>query len=188
MPTKANPTRTCRQCNQEFAPLMWNVKRGRGHFCSRACYDASRNTYDPARFWCNVAHGDGCWEWQGPLNGRGYGRVWWHGTRAPAHRVAWELANGPIPAGLIVCHNCPGGDNPRCCRPDHLFIGTIDDNNQDAARKGRKAMKLTPADVAEIRRLYTTGKLTQRQIAGLFGIHDSVVNEIILRKAWKHIA
>ena len=90
------------------------------------------------RFWPKVQKGDGCWIWTaGGDRTTGYGRIR-IGTRgtlqALAHRVAWELTYGPVPEGLIVCHHC---DNPRCVRPDHLFVGTYVDNMRDAEAKGR---------------------------------------------------
>lgn len=89
---------------------------------------------DP-RFWALVDRdGDGCWEWCGALDGHGYGRTWRDGGRFLAHRRAWECVNGPIPEGMFVCHKC---DNPPCCNPDHLFVGTALDNMRDAIRKGR---------------------------------------------------
>jgi hypothetical protein len=82
----------------------------------------------------------GCWEWQGNRDYRGTGRVgngtYHKGTSSTVlvHRVAWELTYGPIPAGLFVCHTC---DNPPCCNPAHLFLGTQKDNMHDCKLKGR---------------------------------------------------
>lgn len=87
------------------------------------------------QFWTQVdmRGQDECWIWK---NGRshGYGCVRWYGRHAQAHRLAWELTNGAIPEGMCVCHHC---DNPPCCNPAHLFVGTIRDNNMDAMDKGR---------------------------------------------------
>jgi hypothetical protein len=75
-----------------------------------------------------------CWEWIGPRTDRGYGHLVINKKNKRAHRVAYELAVGPIPAGLVVMHRC---DNPPCCNPAHLSVGTVAENNADAARKGR---------------------------------------------------
>lgn len=79
--------------------------------------------------------GDGCWEWQASSrNSRGYGAIGVNSHPQLAHRVAWEVWNGPIPEGMHVLHRC---DNRRCIRPDHLFLGTHLDNMRDAVAKGR---------------------------------------------------
>lgn len=75
-----------------------------------------------------------CWVWTGAYL-RGYGEFKLAGRRHLAHRVAWEMANGPIPDGLWVLHKC---DNPPCVREDHLFLGTVMDNVADMDAKGRR--------------------------------------------------
>lgn len=85
----------------------------------------------------------GCWNWMGAVHKKtGYGIFRRKGGSSghSAHRMAWELWNGPVPEGLCVCHKC---DNPRCCNPDHLFIGTHKDNSEDMVRKGRHGAKTT---------------------------------------------
>lgn len=91
------------------------------------------------RFWDKVNKTDDCWNWTGAVINSGYGTFFIAKVNGVsrlklAHRVAWELANGPIPEGLFVLHRC---DNRRCVRPDHLFLGTAKDNTHDAMRKGR---------------------------------------------------
>lgn len=86
------------------------------------------------RFWSFVRKGDGCWEWQGHINAFGYGEIYVNRKHVRAHRLSWEINNGPVPGGLYVCHLC---DNPKCVRPDHLFVGTHRDNMQDGKSKGR---------------------------------------------------
>jgi len=91
---------------------------------------------DPKQFWARVdiSEDDECWEWKRGKFYDGYGQVKWNGHGTRAHRVAWELIYGPILEGLLVCHTC---DNPPCCNPSHLFLGTQKDNIQDAIHKGR---------------------------------------------------
>jgi hypothetical protein len=104
----------------------------------RICKKGVVSTPIHVRFWKHFqSDANGCWEWQGALSAAGYGRIVRPGsaaTSAPAHRVSWELHNGPIPDGLCVCHKC---DNRKCVRPDHLFLGTQGDNNRDRDAKGR---------------------------------------------------
>ena len=76
----------------------------------------------------------GCMEWTGYIQPNGYAKVYANGGPLWVHRVAWTMANGPIPDGLQVCHHC---DNPRCLNVAHLFLGTQADNMQDAKAKGR---------------------------------------------------
>lgn len=116
-------------------PPSW-LKRGRGKFCSKKCYGEflSGGNFDSH---IQKNGGDSCWIWMGSLGTNGYGQF--GGKRA--HRIAYETANGPLPAGLYVCHRC---DNPRCVRPEHLFLGTQRDNIHDAMRKGRMAFQGRP--------------------------------------------
>jgi hypothetical protein len=88
------------------------------------------------RFWAKVEKTEGCWLWTGsrrPPGGYGQFRSA-NQQMVSTHRFSWELHNGLIPPGLCVCHRC---DNPACVRPDHLFLGTMLDNNRDMMAKGR---------------------------------------------------
>lgn len=142
------------------------------------------------RFWEKVAKGEGCWEWQGRRTKPGYGRFWPQGLKGPAvqaHRIAWELVNGPIPAGLYVCHSC---DNPPCVRPDHLWLGTNRENQLDAVAKGRgnagernNKARISTADAEAIRAsTEATGALAIR-----YGISPGHVWRIRRGERWAHV-
>lgn len=90
------------------------------------------------RFWSKVEKTEACWNWVGATSRRGYGAMNIDNRTLQTHRVVYELTYGTIPAGLCVCHHC---DNPRCVRPDHLFLGTHADNMHDMVRKGRQRQR-----------------------------------------------
>jgi predicted XRE-type DNA-binding protein len=146
------------------------------------------------RFWSKVRKGPGCWEWTAGLNKRnGYGHIKSNGVKLLAHRLAWEMSNGrPIPAGLCVLHRC---DNPKCVRPDHLFVGTQLDNIEDRDAKGRasggslcgsanKSAKLSADQVDEIRMWCRTG-FSQRSVAPIYGITQAQASRIVTGKLWR---
>ena len=90
--------------------------------------------------WSRVRLPEGCWEWTGALT-HGYGNVRRQAySDSKAHRLAWQMAYGPIPEGMQVLHHC---DNRKCVRPDHLFLGTAADNLYDMLAKGRAAWQRT---------------------------------------------
>lgn len=149
------------------------------------------------RFWRHVdrAEPEHCWLWKGSKHRQGYGvfRIYpLHRRKNPqfflAHRMAWTLTHGHISLGLKVCHYC---DNPPCCNPAHLFLGTQKDNVQDAAEKGRlwsgeshQWAKLTREDVNTIRILHGSGVRIAR-IARIFGRSWQGINSIITGRTWK---
>jgi hypothetical protein len=146
------------------------------------------------RLWRHVRRGapDDCWEWQAGRNRGGYGRMEiGHPRRSfGAHRAAYLLCVGDIPDGLDVLHSC---DNPPCCNPAHLFLGTDCDNASDCIAKGRKAVGaatncsgLTDEDVLAIRRRYAAWE-TSVALAAEFRVHPNAVLAIVHGRTWKHL-
>ncbi len=146
------------------------------------------------RFWLKVdqsAGPNGCWIWLAGHFTNGYGQFWVPFQSVLAHRFSWELANGPIPRGLWVCHHC---DNRPCVNPAHLFLATSAGNTQDSVNKGRRARgethgrsKLTKEEVLEIRKEYAHGGMLQQELADAYEVTDVTISHIVRRKTWRHI-
>lgn len=155
---------------------------------------ATRRRSLEERFWLYVdlrewESGD-CWGWSSTVDRDGYPWIYSNATRRylRAHRFSFELHNGQISTGLVVCHKC---DNPTCANPAHLFLGTTRDNNQDMAAKGRSARgsrnvnaKLTASDVRAIR----TSDAAAPALAKRFDVTLQTIHHVRKRITWKHIA
>jgi len=142
------------------------------------------------RFWAkvDVRGPDECWEWIASLNSYGYGVIGVGDKTIRAHRLSWEIHNGPIPKGMCVLHTC---DHPSCVNPNHLFVGSRADNNADAAEKGHQSRgesrwnaKLTEQKVRKIWTLVGQGTLTQQAIGEKYGVNQSTVSYIKTRRSW----
>ena len=151
------------------------------------------------RFWPKVKKGgpDECWEWQGSLDGHGYGKISSFRNQSPyrAHRVSYFLHHGHLSRSLDVCHRC---DNPKCVNPAHLFAGTHAENMADLAKKGyandlakgkpgelNNSAKLTLKDVSEIKKQLALG-VTARAIAKNYPVCPSMIRRIATGKAWRN--
>lgn len=118
----------------------------------------------------------GCWLWTGAIGGHGYGRVSLCGAQTGAHRLSWSLHNGrEIPPGMYVCHKC---DVRACVNPDHLFLGTPQDNARDMAKKGRAACQKPPHLFEEARRLCAAG-MTQAAAGEVLGVSSTTVRKAV---------
>lgn len=147
------------------------------------------------RFWERVDKSggkDACWEWKICRHKKGgYGAWTLNKVSCKAHRLAYEYTYGPIPKGLNVCHKC---DNPPCCNPSHLFIGTYKDNHQDSVKKGRNVFgerhgnsKLKESQVKEIIRRLKQKDISHGELAKQYGCSISVIGKIGRAKIWRHI-
>ena len=138
--------------------------------------------------------GDGCHIWKGQRTTSGYGRVVIScgkpRVRARAHRYAYEQFIGPIADGLFVCHSC---DKPLCVNPDHLWLGTHQDNMDDMVAKGRQnhvtgrtppSAKLNRAKAVAIRYLRAIGVSNLYQ-ASVFGVGQSTICDVIYNRTWR---
>jgi hypothetical protein len=166
-------------------------------------------------FWSHVdkKKPNECWVWTGCLTEKGYGHVRFLGKDWKASRLAWMLTKED-PGAFYVCHHC---DNPACCNPEHLFLGTAKDNIQDMVKKGRHprnktgylpsgnnhhsrlhpevmargeqngAAVLTEAKVLEILRLRSEG-MSLQCMARRFNVSKGTIVFIIQRKTWRHVS
>lgn len=168
------------------------------------------------KFWSRIDRSGGphaCWPWQGYIGSHGYGRMTINYRDWLAHRLVWMLAHGAIPKGLWVLHHC---DNPPCCNPAHLWLGTTQDNTADRDAKGRHGYsvcktyhrgaehwsakqpdrvlrgervptaRLTEVDVRSIRTRRACGE-SFPEIAARYGVTKQAIWRIVNRIAWAHV-
>lgn len=170
--------------------LIERDDRGRFSYISKFFDSQSEIKED---FFTNVQLGtkNECWIWLAGKTGLGYGQYILNGKVLYAHRVSWMLKNGDIPKGLHVLHRC---DNPKCVNPNHLYVGTHQQNMNDKKMRGRNPglkgelspkAKLTWEQVREMRILYSKGNISHRELAKKFGISNRMVSAIIRKDCWK---
>jgi hypothetical protein len=150
------------------------------------------------RFWCRVKKQEGCWAWLGYKNKFGYG-TFSTMKELTAHRIAWILTNGSIPDGLNVLHKC---DTAECCNPEHLYLGSTPENHHDMIsrrrawwfdkrkwRHGEDSNRaiLSNEQVLQIRHRYSSGLITQNELAQEFGVCRSTIGYAISGKNWSHL-
>lgn len=138
------------------------------------------------RFWGKVKkRRSGCWEWTGARTPFGHGKFWLNGHVVRAHRVAARVHD--LPPEIVVRHRC---DNPSCVRPDHLEIGTVQENVNDRQRRGRSRggrPKLDAKKVRRIRALAESGEYTYADLAARYGVHPSTVARAAKAERWTYV-
>lgn len=191
------PPAKCRTCCNFFT-----AKRGRPiegqKYCSIACFGegTKRTKTEVSQEVLNGYCADsvtGCWNWTRAKNQFGYGLIFFNGKTHRAHRVSYEIKNGPIPKGIIVRHSC---DNPSCINPNHLLLGTKKENTWDMILRGRSKLKtgdhingtkhpLSKIDESIAEKIFLSeGK--HSDIAKKFGVSASLVGGIKRGTHWKY--
>jgi hypothetical protein len=194
---KGNQIWRCRcDCGTEVKVVGGKLRSGHTRSCG--CLTRAARFHVPASAPARLARltdrSGECWVWRGSLDAWGYGRMLVDGGYRRAHRVAWIVANGEPPEGLLVLHRC---DNRRCVNPAHLFLGTNAENMADMRAKGRSAgawqrgaqhpcARLTEADVIAIRARRAAGE-QQRQLAKAYGVGEGAISQIVRGKTWAHL-
>lgn len=159
------------------------------------------------RFLAKVNKTNTCWLWAAYKDKKGYGRFSYKRADGvqrmiTAHRVAYTLYKGHIPKDLFVCHTC---DNPPCVNPDHLFLGTNDDNVKDKMKKGRHVAagthcgkaaisgennsqaRLTELVIRKIRVTAKHSKTSYKALGKMYGVSFQQISDIVRCKRWKHL-
>ncbi len=161
---------------------------------------------DLRRFWSYVQKGEGCWWWKNKPATSGYGDFGFgKKSHCGAHRISYFLAKGPFPKHLNICHTC---DHPMCVRPDHLWVGTNQQNIADRDQKGRTAKgdihhwhtnveqffgernpaaKLTPEQMFNLRKDRELLGLSYPKLGAKYGISFAQAYRIVQRTSWKHL-
>src|SRR6266404_3002515 len=192
---KRSIPRICGQCSKPFMARTGEVNRGKAKYCSRQCgFDGQRRPL-AVRFTENTGQPDsrGCQIFGNQKIRHRYKQIYNNdGQPMSAHRAAWQLYCGQIPEGLLVLHRC---DVMACVNPEHLFLGTQQDNMDDMIAKGRKVSlrgeavtmsKLTENEVRAIRALSAKG-VRPTIIAQKFKTSRTNVHHIVNRDSWKHV-
>jgi hypothetical protein len=163
-------------------------------------HDLRFNAAHVGRFFlrAGVLHGmESCWLWSGALSESGYGAIKVGGETLYAHRLSYVIHFGEDPLDMLVCHKC---DNPACVNPEHLFLGTTQENTRDRFMKKRSASGarngamnrastiLNEEKVRQIREDYRLGLGSHLTLGRKYGVSQSAVQLVVTRKRWAHVA
>jgi hypothetical protein len=183
----SDPLAKCRCGCGKQAPVARCTDRSKGHIKGQALLYCKGHHFRrplPDRFWEKVDKRDvdECWPWTGTTVSKGYGSIGHEGKTLSAHRVSWEL-HFDSPGDLHVLHSC---DNPPCCNPAHLFLGTNADNIRDRLLKERMRISdvLTVDVVRQIRSAYDPLSTTHAMLAAQFGVSPASIGLILQKKSW----
>lgn len=185
----------CIICGKHFLARNEQIRKGTGKCCSVKCRGLYVNKPIPVEDrimkFISVKGADDCWEFNGSRNPDGYGNIGISNGRADrAHRVMYKIHNGEIPKGMVVMHTC---DNPPCCNPNHLKLGTQQDNIADMVAKKRLVnkfgeesalSKLKEFQVKEIRLKFTGTKGEKASLAREYSVSQTTINNILTGKNW----
>lgn len=198
----------CENCGKEFE-WMKHDSQAAARFCSRKCTNKDFGVIGnkDRTFWPNATEAEkkeriknhytkkvikkrGCWGWRGSLDKNGYPQIGAGSKKLKGHRISYEIHKGEIPKGRQVCHTC---DNPTCTNPDHLWLGSIKENNEDRIIKGRCSKgeerpnaKLKDCDIREIRKMLKIG-VSKAALARKYKISYTTVYLIEKKKTWRHV-
>lgn len=140
-----------------------------------------------------IISSNGCWEWQRSLNTSGYAQIVAFGKPHLGHRLSYRMFKSEFKNEICVLHKC---DNAKCLNPDHLFLGTISDNNLDMLTKGRKYVakgsksakaKLNESQVLEIRKMHESGQYGCYRLSKIYNVGSRAIWSIVNRRTWRHI-
>src|SRR3990167_2103817 len=179
---------TCKHCGKEFE--HWKYKN-RSFFSIKCYIKFSKQKRLRFKYFDKyvVRTSEGCWKWTGRVNIGGYPQL---ADNYPAHKFSYEYYVKPIPKGLYALHHC---DTRSCCNFSHIFLGTLNDNNQDMIKKGRMYInyggkspkrKLSARSCIEIKKLLKTG-LSQNKISKKFNISQSGIVDIKSGRTYKNV-
>ncbi len=141
----------------------------------------------------NYEEVNGCWNWKKYKNSLGYGIINVKGKIHLAHRISWQIFKGEIPESLLICHTC---DNPSCINPNHLWMGTNKENQEDMFKKNRSrhvrgddhsSSKLDSEKVKKIRSLSKPRYYTAKRLAEEFKVSEVTIHNIIYGRTWRHL-
>jgi hypothetical protein len=186
-------------CGNSLIVITNGKKKKNPKYCSKKCYWNDKKNDPELRFWQKVNKKDvhECWEWTGAIGSTGYGNFHVNGKYISGPRYSYILHYGKIKYKEWVLHKC---DNRKCVNPDHLFLGTQQDNTNDMVSKNRQQLGITHWNVLlnndiviEIRNLRKNLNMKYKEISKYIynkyklEIQEENIGQIILRKRWRHI-